>query len=120
MRTHLAAPRYHFLNNSLKLDKVEPKTRMLPGLSPLRLQQTLYLYIKRNMSVLIARFKSKREASFAAKLIKRYRKSSKVLTGESLEDLYMGEMIEEGMQEKGTISKETFKKYLDKRISALS
>jgi hypothetical protein len=72
------------------------------------------------MSVLIARFKNKREASFAAKLIKRYRKSSKVLTGKSLEDLYMGEMIEEGMQEKGTISRETFKKYLDKRISALS
>ena len=72
------------------------------------------------MSVLIARFKNKHEASFAAKLIKQYRKTSKVLTGENLEDLYMGQMIEEGLKEKGTIPKGEFKKYLAKRISDLS
>ena len=72
------------------------------------------------MSVLIARFKSKREASFAAKLIKQYRKTSKVLTGENLEDLYLGEMIEMGMKETKNIPLEEFKKYLAKRIKALS
>ncbi len=72
------------------------------------------------MSVLIARFKNKREASFAAKLIKQYRKTSTVMTGKNLEDLYLGEMIEEGMKEKGNLSPEVFKKYLDKRTSALS
>ncbi len=71
------------------------------------------------MSVLIARFKNKREASFAAKLIKQYRKSSTVMTGKNLEDLYLGEMIEEGMKETGNIPLNEFKKYLDKRIKAL-
>lgn len=75
---------------------------------------------KESMTVLIARFKNKREASFAARLIKQYRKDSKVMTGENLEDLYLGEMIEEALKEKGTISGEKFKKYLDKRISDLS
>ncbi len=72
------------------------------------------------MSVLIARFKNKREATFAAKLIKQYRKTSVVVTGKNLEDLYLGEMIVEGMKEKSNMSLEDFKKYLDKRISALS
>ena len=72
------------------------------------------------MTVLIARFKNQREATFAAKLIKQYRKTSKVMTGKNLEDLYLGEMIEEGLKERGNISKDVFKKYLDKRISDLS
>ena len=75
---------------------------------------------KQSMTVLIARFKNKREATFAAKLIKQYRKTSKVMTGKNLEDLYLGEMIEEGLKEKGTLLKGDFKKYLDKRISDLS
>lgn len=69
-------------------------------------------------TVLIARFKDKREASLVAKLIKQYRKTSTVMTGKNLEDLYLGEMIEEGMKEKGTISLEDFKKYLNKRTKA--
>ena len=68
------------------------------------------------MTVLIARFKNQREATFAAKLIKQYRKTSKVITGKNLEDLYLGEMIEEGLKVKGNISSEYFKKYF-KRIS---
>lgn len=71
-------------------------------------------------TMLIARFKNKREASLIAKLIKEYRKTSTVMTGKSLEDLYLGEMIEVGMNEKGTLSLKDFKKYLDKRISAVS
>ncbi len=71
------------------------------------------------MSVLIARFRNKREASFAAKLIKQYRKTSTVMTGSNLEDLYLGEMIKEGMKETGNISLKEFKKYLDERIKAL-
>jgi hypothetical protein len=71
------------------------------------------------MTVLIARFKSKREASFAAKLIKQYRKNSTVMTGNNLEDLYLGKMIEEGMKKTETIPLKEFKKYLDKRIKAL-
>ena len=72
------------------------------------------------MTVLIARFKNQHEAAFAAKLIKQYRKTSKVMTGKNLEDLYLGEMIEEGLKEKGTLLKGDFKKYLDKCISDLS
>ena len=68
------------------------------------------------MTVLIARFKNQREATFAARLIKQYRKTSKVMTGKNLEDLYLGEMIEEGMEEKGTINRKEFKKYLNKRL----
>ena len=71
------------------------------------------------MSILIARFKNKREASFAAKLIKQYRKTSTVMTGSNLEDLYLGEMIKEGMKETRNIPLKEFKKYLDDRIKAL-
>ncbi len=67
-------------------------------------------------TVLIARFKHNREASLVAKLIKQYRKSCTVMTGRNLEDLYLGEMIKEGMKEKGNISLENFKKYLERRI----
>jgi hypothetical protein len=71
------------------------------------------------VSVLIARFKNKREATFAAKLIKQFRKTATVMTGKNLEDLYLGEMIEEGMKETRNIPLKDFKKYLDKRIKAL-
>ena len=69
-------------------------------------------------AVLIARFKSKREANLVARLIKRYRSTSTVITGMNIEDAYLGEMVEEGMREKGSISLLEFKKYLDKRIKA--
>lgn len=69
-------------------------------------------------TVLIARFKNRREASLIAKLIRQFRKTTRVMTGTNLEDLYLGEMIEEGMKEKGTLSLREFKKYLDNRISA--
>ena len=71
------------------------------------------------MTVLIARFKNKREASFAARLIKQYKRTSKVMTGEKLEDLYLGEMINVGLNETENIPLKDFKKYLAGRIKAL-
>ena len=38
--------------------------------------------------------------------------------GEAWEDLYLGEMIEEGMKEKGQISEAEFSAFLDKKIKA--
>ena len=71
-------------------------------------------------AVLIARFKTKREANRISRLIKENSKSVRSVTGTSLEDMYLGEMIEEGMMEKKDHTIEDFKKYLNKRIAKLS
>ena len=71
-------------------------------------------------AVLIARFKTKREANRISRLIKENSKSVRSVTGTSLEDMYLGEMIEEGMMEKKDHAIEDFKKYLNKRIAKLS
>ncbi len=68
-------------------------------------------------AVLIARFKSKKEANLASRLIRSHIKSTRMVSGENIEDLYIGEMIKEGMKSK-SISANDFKKYLDKRIKA--
>ena len=65
-------------------------------------------------AVLVTRFKDKREADLVARLLKRYHKTSRVMTGKNLEDLYLGQLIEEGMRQKGKISLEEFKKNLEK------
>jgi hypothetical protein len=70
-------------------------------------------------TVLVARFKSKREAAHIEKLIKEYRKNSTVVISKSFEDIYLGEMINEGLREKGIVPLAEFKTYLDKRIKAL-
>jgi len=70
------------------------------------------------MTVLVAKFRSRRDADFVAGLIKRFRKNTKVLKGENLEDLYLGEMIEEGMKEKGEISETEFAAFLERKIKA--
>lgn len=70
-------------------------------------------------TVLLARFKHKRDANLVAKLIKQYRRNSSVMTGSSLEDLYLGEMINEGLKETENIPLKDFKKYLAGRIKAL-
>jgi len=67
-------------------------------------------------AVLIARFKNKKEAALATRLIKQHVKSPHLVTGNNLEDLYLGEMTEEGMKEKKNIPITAFKKYLEKRI----
>ena len=71
-------------------------------------------------AVLIARFKTKREANRISRLIKENSKSVRSVTGTSLEDMYLGEMIEEGMMEKKDHAIEEFKRYLNKRIAKLS
>ena len=71
-------------------------------------------------AVLIARFKTKREANRISRLINENSKSVRSVTGTSLEDMYLGEMIEEGMMEKKDHAIEDFKKYLNKRIAKLS
>ena len=68
--------------------------------------------------VLIARFKSKREADAVTKFIKQHSASSTLVRGKNLEDLWLGEMIEEGM--KKNIPVTVFKKYLEKRIKEAS
>jgi len=70
-------------------------------------------------TVLIARFKSKKEAEKAALSLKA---SADVLLGENieeLEDFILGQFIEEGMQEEGEISSDEFKKFLDEKIDSL-
>ncbi|MGE0637264.1 MAG: hypothetical protein AB7G44_10610 [Bacteroidia bacterium] len=69
-------------------------------------------------SVLVAKFENKKDANFVASLIKKFRKNTKVFQGEAWEDLYLGEMIEEGMREKGQISEAEFSAFLDKKIKA--
>lgn len=69
--------------------------------------------------VLIARFTSKREADAVAALIKKRNPASKLVRGSSLEDLWLGEMIDEGMKEKGTQPVSAFKKKLDRQIRLL-
>ena len=69
--------------------------------------------------VLIARFKNKRDADAITKLIRKHSASSTLVRGNSLEDLWLAEMIDEGMKEKKNHSISTFKKALDKRIKAL-
>ncbi len=71
-------------------------------------------------AVLIARFKTIRDAKRISRLIKEHTKSARSITGTSLEDLYLGEMIEKGMKEKKDHSVEEFKKYLNKRTIRLS
>ncbi len=70
-------------------------------------------------AVLIARFKNKKEANLASRLIRSHIKSSQMISGDSMEDLYLGEMIHEGMKSK-SMSGKNFKKYLDKRIKESS
>ena len=69
--------------------------------------------------ILIARFKTKREADVVTKLIKVHSASTTLVRGKNLEDLWLGEMIEEGMKEKGSQPIAVFKKKLDKQIKLL-
>ena len=69
-------------------------------------------------AIVVATFKTQREAKFVAGLIKRYRANAKVLRSSSIEDLYFGKLIEEGMAEKGEISEKEFFAFLDKKIKS--
>ena len=68
--------------------------------------------------VLIAKFKTKREAEAITKLIRKHSATSTLVRGNSLEDLWLGEMIDEGMKDKGTFAIAAFKKVLAKQIKS--
>ena len=70
--------------------------------------------------VLFARFKNKREADAITKLIRKHSASSTLVRGNSLDDLWLGEMINEGMRDKRNHSIEAFEKKLDKQIKGLT
>lgn len=70
--------------------------------------------------VLIARFKSKREADAVTKFIKQHSASSTLVRGKNLEDLWFAKMIDEGMKEKRNHSFKQFQNELDKKIKVLS
>lgn len=70
-------------------------------------------------NVVVAQFENKNDANFIARMIKRYRRNARVLKGEQWEDLYLGKMIEEGMQDKSEISEAEFMEFLNKKIRSL-
>lgn len=69
--------------------------------------------------ILIARFKNKKEADAATMLIKKQSASSTLVRGTNLEDMLLGELITEGMKEKGSTPIKVFKKELDAQIKTL-
>jgi len=66
------------------------------------------------MTVLVAKFKNRREASLAASFIKTMKKEVRIVSEKDWEDFYMAQMIEEGMNEKGEVPLEKIKKKLQK------
>jgi len=68
-------------------------------------------------TVLIARFKNKKEASKAAKMLKESGSQSIVTTGNDLEDMYLSRLIDEGMKKGGEVDTDEFLTELDERIA---
>jgi hypothetical protein len=68
-------------------------------------------------ALLIAEFKSKREADLVAELIGKLRTGTVLQKGKNLEDLYFAEMITKGMKEKGSISLNSLKRQLVSRAN---
>jgi hypothetical protein len=64
------------------------------------------------MTVLVAKFKNKREANFAASAIRKIQKNVEMVNGKHWEDFYFGQMIDEGMKEKGNVSLTDIRKKL--------
>ncbi|MDR2206537.1 MAG: hypothetical protein LBE36_10345 [Flavobacteriaceae bacterium] len=64
------------------------------------------------MTVLVAKFKNKREADRAASVIRKMQENVEVVNGEYWEDFYLGQMIDEGMKEKGSVSLASIRKKL--------
>ncbi|MBS1557373.1 MAG: hypothetical protein JST69_01495 [Bacteroidetes bacterium] len=69
--------------------------------------------------ILIARFKNKREADAATKLIKDRSTAPKLLRGSNLEDMLLGELITKAMKEKRSLPIKILKKQLGAQIKAL-
>jgi hypothetical protein len=66
-------------------------------------------------ALLIAEFKSRREAELVAELIGKLRTGTVLQHGKNLEDLYFTQLITKGSKEKGTVPLSAFKKQLLKR-----
>ncbi len=65
-------------------------------------------------TVLIARFKNKREAGLAAKLIEKYNSEISIVKRADLEDFYLAQLIDEGMKEGGVVPLSKIQKKLSK------
>lgn len=65
-------------------------------------------------TVLIAKFKNKREASTVARLIEKYAGKVNVIKKSHLEDFLLAELIDEGMKETVEVPLEKIKKKLSK------
>lgn len=65
-------------------------------------------------TVLVASFENKQDAAAAARLIKKFHSTVKVMRGELWEDLYLAKMIDEGMKEECEVPLEKIRKKLRK------
>ena len=63
-------------------------------------------------TVILARFKNKRDATSAAKLMKKFKSDVSLLDSDIWEDMELGRLIDEGMKEKGQVPVETILKKL--------
>lgn len=63
-------------------------------------------------TVILARFKNKQDATAAAKLIKKYKSDASLLDSDLWEDMELGKLIDDGMNEKGQVPLEAFLKTL--------
>lgn len=64
------------------------------------------------MTLLIAKFKSKKEANIVASYIRKMKKEVEVMKEENWDDFFLAQMINEGMKEKGTVSLKSVRKKL--------
>lgn len=67
-------------------------------------------------ALLLASFKTKREADLVAQLIDNMRSAKVLQKGKNIEDMYFAELINEGMKEKGTVNLASFKHELNASI----
>jgi hypothetical protein len=68
-------------------------------------------------ALLLAEFKNKREAELVAQLIETMGEAKVLQKGKNVEDMYFAEMINEGLNEKGSVSLANIKLQLNKKIA---
>ncbi|MCX6198576.1 MAG: hypothetical protein NTY88_05060 [Bacteroidetes bacterium] len=64
------------------------------------------------MTLLLAKFKSKKEANLVASYIRNMKKEVQLMKEENWDDFFFGQLINEGMKEKGTVSLASVRKKL--------
>ncbi len=65
-------------------------------------------------TVIIARFKNKREANAAARFMKRYKSEVRMMNPDVWDDWELGKLINEGMKEKSEVPIETIRAKLSR------